>query len=148
MTTTTAAETARIKAVAARITRELLDAHGLTLAGWSVKFNRAKRAAGSCDYSTRTITLSTITHEIAHALTRGHGHDFIWSSKHRELGGDGKRCFVAEISDDSAPWVAQCAHGVTFHRYRAPKPGARFRCRCREGASLVVFQRNTERVDA
>lgn len=138
-------------AEAVRLTRELLDTHGLH--DWTVALNRAKRAAGTCDYRTRTITLSrfllgqrgraenmvTITHEVAHALTKGHGHDHVWARKHRELGGDGARCFEAEIVDDTAPWVATCEHGRTFHRYRAPRPGARFRCACRgyRGAPFV-----------
>ena len=82
---------------AQRITLDLLAEHNLT--GWRVMFNRAKRQLGSCNYRTRTITLSsfalaqrsradslnTITHEIAHALTRGHGHDWVWQRQHRAL---------------------------------------------------------------
>jgi predicted SprT family Zn-dependent metalloprotease len=37
--------------------------------------------------------LKTILHEIAHALTEGHGHDRVWQSKLLEIGGDGKRCY-------------------------------------------------------
>lgn len=139
------------------LTRELLDMHGLT--DWRVSFNRAKRAAGSCNYRTKTVTLSTfmlaqrdqaesantISHEVAHALTRGHGHDRVWKMKHLALGGDGKRCFVAAVVDDSAPWIGVCAHGVQYQRYRAPKPGARYGCPCREGRSAVVFERNESR---
>ena len=35
----------------------------------------------------------TILHEIAHALTEGHGHDSVWKAKLLEIGGDGKRCY-------------------------------------------------------
>lgn len=35
----------------------------------------------------------TILHEIAHALTEGHGHDSVWQAKCLEIGGDGKRCY-------------------------------------------------------
>lgn len=35
----------------------------------------------------------TILHEIAHALTEGHGHDYVWKAKLLEIGGDGKRCY-------------------------------------------------------
>lgn len=35
----------------------------------------------------------TILHEVAHALTEGHGHDSVWSSKLLEIGGDGERCY-------------------------------------------------------
>jgi hypothetical protein len=33
----------------------------------------------------------TIIHEIAHALTPGHNHDYVWQRKCRELGGNGLR---------------------------------------------------------
>lgn len=35
----------------------------------------------------------TILHEVAHALTEGHGHDIVWKRKLIEIGGDGKRCY-------------------------------------------------------
>ncbi len=35
----------------------------------------------------------TILHEVAHALTEGHGHDSVWQAKLLEIGGDGKRCY-------------------------------------------------------
>ncbi|HJT94046.1 MAG TPA: SprT-like domain-containing protein [Mycobacterium sp.] len=131
-------------------TDQLLAEHHLD--GWHVRFNQAKRVAGSCSYPSRTITLSryllarrswadsmnTITHEIAHALTPGHHHDRVWVAQHRELGGDGLRCH--SFVDDSAPWLGVCAHGVRFVRYRAPRPGLGYRCRCRP-ASPVVFER-------
>lgn len=73
---------------------------------WSVTSNNRKRSFGLCSYTKLEIQLSkilvplmsdkaideTIIHEIAHALTRGHGHDSVWKSKCIELGGNGKRC--------------------------------------------------------
>ena len=70
------------------LTRKLMDQHGLT--NWTVRIGSAKRQAGSCNYSKRTIAISldvaqrvseeqytdTILHEIAHALagsSAGHG---------------------------------------------------------------------------
>ena len=75
------------------------------LKGWSVSTNMRKRAFGVCDYRNRLIELSailvpamtdeaiqdTIVHEIAHALTPGHNHDYVWKQKCIELGGDGKQ---------------------------------------------------------
>lgn len=129
---------------AARITRDMIAQHGLT--GWNVTFDNQRRRAGACVYSRRLISLSrplmqqrsfadthsTITHEIAHALTPGHNHDQVWAAKHIELGGNGKRCF--EHEDLSAPWIGTCAHGKVWPKYRAPKrPEAQFTCRCVRG---------------
>lgn len=35
----------------------------------------------------------TILHEVAHALTEGHGHDRVWRAKLLEIGGDGERTY-------------------------------------------------------
>ena len=35
----------------------------------------------------------TILHEVAHALTEGHGHDRVWRDTLLRIGGDGKRCY-------------------------------------------------------
>ncbi|AFQ97386.1 SprT-like protein [Mycobacterium phage Rebeuca] len=139
---------------ARELTQDLLHEHGLK--GWTVRFDNAKRRAGQCSYSTRTISLSrhllalrsfedshnTITHEIAHALVGpGHGHNLVWVRKHRELGGDGKRCFESEGIDPTAPWVGTCSHGKQFARYRQPKRLEGWRCRCRQGSTPVVWEK-------
>ncbi|USL89207.1 SprT-like protease [Mycobacterium phage Poompha] len=139
---------------ARELTQDLLHEHGLK--GWAFKFDNAKRRAGQCSYSARTIslsrhllaqrsyedTLNTITHEVAHALVgAGHGHDQVWARKHRELGGDGRRCFEMEGVDPTAPWVGTCGHGKQFARYRQPKRLEGWRCRCRQGSSPVVWER-------
>ncbi|QWS69361.1 SprT-like protease [Mycobacterium Phage PeaceMeal1] len=139
---------------ARELTQDLLHEHGLK--GWAFKFDNAKRRAGQCSYSARTIslsrhllaqrsyedTLNTITHEVAHALVgAGHGHDQVWARKHRELGGDGRRCFEMEGVDPTAPWVGTCGHGKQFARYRQPKRLEGWRCRCRSGSSPVVWER-------
>ena len=80
--------------------------HELVNDKWTVTVNRRKRAFGLCSYSKKEISLSTylvpvmtekaikdtIIHEIAHALTKGHGHDRVWQRKCLELGGNGQRC--------------------------------------------------------
>ena len=133
------------------LTRFLLDEQGLT--EWTVVFNNRKKTAGLCNYSTKEIALSkyllaqrtsedskdTITHEIAHALTRGHRHDAVWAAKHRELGGNGKRCF--EHLDENAPWIATCEHGVKTARYRAPKRLTGWSCMCLAGKSTVTWEK-------
>lgn len=143
---------------AAKITRELLARHGLT--GWTVTFGNAKHRAGVCSYAKRTIglsrfvmavrsheeTLMTITHEVAHAIVgAGHGHDRVWALKHRELGGNGKRCYdSAEVRHAAAAvalWVGTCDHGQSFPRHRAPKRLEGWKCRCAGGSSPVVWSR-------
>lgn len=76
----------------------LMSKHGLE--GWEFRYSRARRALGTCDYRTKTISLSrsfvekntdeqvldTILHEIAHALTPGAGHGWQWRVKCMELG--------------------------------------------------------------
>ncbi|ASR87788.1 SprT-like protease [Mycobacterium phage Wintermute] len=149
-------DTHMTQAEARRIATELIRKHGLT--GWTVTFDNARRRAGQCRYTTRTISLSkplmaqrtyaetmnTITHELAHALVGpDHGHDAVWSRKHRELGGDGKRCF--EHFDHTAPWVGTCGHGKQFARYRQPKNLHGWRCRCTKAGSPITWARNAAR---
>ncbi|ARQ95530.1 SprT-like protein [Mycobacterium phage Shandong1] len=141
---------------ARRITTALIAEHGLV--GWTVKFDNARRRAGQCSYGPRTISLSkplmaqrsyadtmnTITHELAHALVgHSHGHDAVWSAKHRQLGGDGKRCF--DHLDESAPWIGTCGHGKQFARYRQPKRLDGWRCRCVRGGSPITWQTRAQR---
>lgn len=81
---------------------EVLRDEHLAEDGWTFTFNgRLRRALGRCCYSDRTIELSrdfavahgldehvkdTILHEVAHALTPGHGHDKVWKRVARRLG--------------------------------------------------------------
>lgn len=134
-------------AEARREATALMREHGLLAFGWTVVFDNAKKRAGQCNYRLQTISLSkyllaqrsyedtmmTITHEIAHALVGGgHGHDAVWARKHRELGGNGKRCF--EHVDNKSPWVGICAKGKEYPRYRQPKRLQGWSCKC--GGSL------------
>ena len=85
---------------------------------------RSKRTLGQCDSREKLIKLSskyvelnkrdvverTIIHEIAHALTLGHGHDKVWKRKCIELGGDGRR-----VNTEAVPvpekYIAFCPNG-------------------------------------
>lgn len=131
--------------------RELFGEHGLE--GWRISWSRAKKTAGTCDHRMKVITISTyllaqrdyadsmmtITHEVAHALTKGHGHDRVWQGQHRALGGNGKRCF--QHFDEKAPWMGECPHGKKYPRYRAPKRLDGWTCRC-PGRGPVTWSRN------
>ena len=112
---------------------KLMDAHGLV--GWRVKLDHARRRAGQCDYTNKTISLSrlyvrhadidhirdTILHEIAHALVGPqHGHDAVWRQKAREIGCTATRCH--SLSFARAKWVMTCPNGcfsVERHRRKS-----------------------------
>ena len=109
---------------------KLMEAHGL--AGWRIKLDHARRRAGQCDYTNKTISLSrlyvrhadidhirdTILHEIAHALVGPrHGHDAVWRQKAREIGCTANRCH--SLSFARARWVMICPNGCfSVERHR------------------------------
>lgn len=126
---------------AKRMLREELDKHEL----YSVEVkmnNRLTTVFGRYRYSRlghKSIELSTklvqindvervrltILHEVAHALTEGHGHDNVWKAKLLELGGDGKRCYSSsdtntiERTRSSKLYTLECQNcGYTAGRYR------------------------------
>jgi hypothetical protein len=88
--------------------RKHLIANGL--AAWRIQWSNSRRTAGSCTHSARLIKLSlpvmslwtverceqTILHEIAHALTPGDHHGYLWAAKCRELGIKPTRCWGQE----------------------------------------------------
>lgn len=94
----------------------------------------------------------TILHEVAHALTEGHGHDSVWKAKLLELGGDGKRCYSSTDTNtiERAPrklYQAYCeehgnrgrtyvrrnkACGTCCNEYNGGRYSERFRIQYRE----------------
>src|SRR5437867_383020 len=88
--------------------RQLMNQYGLH--DWTFAFDHAKRRFGSCRHHSKRITLSrmltflntdrqvrdTILHEIAHALTIGHGHDSVWKAMCIRLGANPQRCYSAD----------------------------------------------------
>jgi hypothetical protein len=112
--------------------------HGLGT--WTLEWNRSKRIAGQCVHMANgargIIILSkafaevnltpavreTILHEIAHALTPGHNHDYVWRRKALEIGSNGKPCVDIETENvPEAAWKAICSkHGVIAQYHRAP----------------------------
>lgn len=77
----------------------LLDQYGLG-DDFTVVIDRKKKTLGHCSNGHKAIALSlfhieaddvaevrdTILHEIAHALTPGHGHDEVWQAKAMQVG--------------------------------------------------------------
>ena len=116
------------------LTCEIMKEHNLLMNGWSFVWLRSKRVFGNCNYTFKTIGLSaklvslnseaavrnTILHEIAHALTPKHGHDYVWRYKCLALGGDGKRVYSrANVVTPPHKFSARCdSHNITFLRHR------------------------------
>lgn len=94
---------------------------------WSRLYNHK-----SIELSTKLVEINdenrvrlTILHEVAHALTEGHGHDAVWRAKLLEIGGDGKRCYSSsdtntiERTRSSKLYTLECQNcGYTAGRYR------------------------------
>ena len=115
------------------LAHSLLAEHGLQ--NWRVSFDHARRRAGLCNFSTKTISLSrhyareatmehvtdTILHEIAHALVGPrHGHDAVWRRKAKDIGCSAMRCH--NLTFVKARWVMTCPNGcfvVERHRRRS-----------------------------
>jgi len=114
------------------------------LVGWKVEMNRRRRRVlGRCVYKTKTIELSvqfveanevervrqTVLHEIAHALTPGHGHDQVWKAQARKLGIPDDRC-SSDVVSAVGKYKSSCAGcSKTYYLYRRPNPRKCYRCR-------------------
>ena len=124
----------------------LMRQHGLIQKGWCFDFDQAKRRFGVCNYTLKEIRLSapltkindetqvrdTILHEIAHALTPGHGHDSVWKAKCVEIGCRPERCYTEENTTVIAgKYRAVCGGcGQVHNRHKIPPRGRRFACLC------------------
>ena len=135
-----------------QVLSELYAEHDLV--GWKYSRNdRLTTTAGRCKYAARTIELAgwfidnnsddeimlTIKHELAHALTRGHGHDRVWAAKCRALGGNGMTYYTqgdrAVVNPNktrrrrsSKLYTLECDDcGYTAGRYRRKMTGYRHR---------------------
>lgn len=119
---------------AAALALRLMRRHGLT--NWTLIFDNAKTRAGVCRHELQQIGLSqpltrlhvdaevrdTILHEIAHALVGArHGHDKVWRSKARLIGGSGERCITSIAGPLPGEWVGVCPVGHVVERHRRPE---------------------------
>jgi predicted SprT family Zn-dependent metalloprotease len=119
---------------AKKLAIDLMAKHGILDQGWRFQYDNARRRFGRCSYRTKTISLSkhlvslndlenvknTILHEIAHALTPGHGHDRVWQRKAIEIGCNGERCYSSfDVQQPESRYIAECSGcGHTHKRHK------------------------------
>ena len=130
----------------------------LGLGGWVLGFDRAKRRAGQCNYTRKTITLSeyfvrmnewdevrnTILHEAAHALAGpGAGHGYLWAKQCRLVGIEPKRCYDSEaVNMPQGNVVVSCVnHGEVGRQHRMPKANARSYMVCRKCRTRLTYRK-------
>lgn len=136
------------KTEASYLARKLMNEHGLGHV--TFEWSNRKHALGDCSYKRNAsfqvvpdkIRLSavwvpyldeaevrdTILHEIAHALTPGHKHDYVWKAMCRKVGANPKRTAEAipmelrkRVGRNEFKYEARCVrnseHVMYFNRY-------------------------------
>jgi len=121
--------------------RSLMDAHGLT--DWTLKFDRASRQYGYCNWRDKVISLSNILcclnsreettqailHEIAHALEPYESHNIQWLRTARAIGYVGNRCYDKGVIEPKAKYKLICPNCKKFqYRNRIGKRRSCFTC--------------------
>src|SRR5579872_4171987 len=140
---------------ARKMARQLMDEHGLT--DWTFRFDNARVRAGSCRYSTKTITLSrhyvalnnedevldTVLHEIAHALAgKGTGHGPVWKRFCQLIGARPERCYdTAKVAMPEGRYRATCPGcRAKFNWHRRPQNVKRWCRRCGPERGLLTVR--------
>jgi RimJ/RimL family protein N-acetyltransferase/predicted SprT family Zn-dependent metalloprotease len=141
-----------IRALAERKMAEHLD-----LENWQFGFDSAKRRAGLCNYTNKTITISrylvdihtidesmqVVLHEVAHAMCgKREGHNKKWLATAKSIGYRAERFTGTEIAEETATWIGRCKNNHVHYRYRQPtRPLACGLCgRGFTRANLIVWE--------
>ena len=117
---------------------DLLEEYGLTDLGWAFDWHKNKRSFGTCNYTKKTIYLSsimsplraeedvirTIYHEIAHALTQGDGHGSMWKRTMHDFGYPNITATTRDPGTYVRPytWVLKFGDELIKGYYRKPNP--------------------------
>ncbi|MEM8487751.1 MAG: SprT-like domain-containing protein [Bacteroidota bacterium] len=107
-----------------KFANEALVRYELAEAGWTFRWDRARRRFGSCDYGRQQITLSihlakintlaqcmdTVLHEVAHALAgQAAGHGPAWKEACRRVGAQPERCYTtAQVKQPPSKYIRYC----------------------------------------
>lgn len=127
---------------------------GLASQGWNFEWNQRRRTYGSCNDALRTIYISralaeantfaemwdTVLHEIAHALTPGHGHDSQWREMCVHIGARPEEFKYATLAPPR--WYAAncpCAHVFVRDRLAAAARNAS----CGRCGTSLQWEKNT-----
>jgi predicted SprT family Zn-dependent metalloprotease len=144
-----------------RALAEIKMAEHLDLNIWQFGFDSARRRAGLCNYTTKTITISrylvdihtmdesmqVVLHEVAHAMCgKREGHNKKWLATAKSIGYRAERFSGTEIAEETANWIGVCKNGHRHYRYRQPsRPLACGMCgRGFSRANLIVWQHRDE----
>ena len=124
----------RLKSWVGSFARQALDGAGLPK--WQVTWDRARRRAGACDHTRRTLSFSSVLlplypepvvrdvvlHEVAHALAGARaGHGPKWKRVAANLGASPKAQLPGWLPQPLARWVGTCpACGAERRLHRRP----------------------------
>ncbi len=118
-----------------RTLAEAKMAEHLDMDVWTFGYDSAKRRAGLCNYTARTITISrylvdihtfdesmqVVLHEIAHAIAgKKAGHTKAWLTIAKSIGYRAEKFTGKEIAAETAKWMGRCPAGHEHFRYRKP----------------------------
>lgn len=136
--------------------------HGLS--DWSFKIDKAKRRLGSCQYYSKTITLSvhllklpqeeiiqTLLHEIAHALVGPRaGHGPRWKKQALAIGCNAERASKLTLVEAPTRRIgcSRCTYNFSIKRFRLPRwVTRRHRCpQCYKG-KIIELRSSTQPPD-
>ena len=106
-----------------KLVQDEMKWHGL-LPKWRFKLDNCRTRAGSCCYTTKTLSFArglvqratrleqrnVVLHEISHALAgQRHHHDRVWRAIALRIGSDGSRCHDLTLSEPT--WRFSCPRG-------------------------------------